>query len=177
MQHILFEMEAGVILLEGDSVVLSYSYKQMPSDPESVARWVASMAKEKGIGTLIVSKSEIAEALRRSGIESSSLPPEEMDSLKSRRLSLMVSSGLAADQSEALEFVRQSALKTTEEAIMVESSRQDLHLVQAIQALDDLDRFLNLMTERVSEWYGLHFPELTQIMQDNVLLSKLIVET
>jgi nucleolar protein 56 len=49
--------------------------------------------------------------------------------------------------------------------------------VQAIQALDDLDRFLNLMSERVSEWYGLHFPELTQIMQDNVLLSKLIVET
>src|SRR5712691_1773367 len=115
MEVTLFETEAGVILLDGDRVVLSYSYKQLPSDPESVARWVGSIASEKGITTLIVSKSELAEALRRSGIESSRLPPEEMDKLKSRRLTLMVSAGLAANEPEALEFVRQSALKTTEE--------------------------------------------------------------
>ncbi len=72
-------------------------------------------------------------------------------------------------------ILRQSALKAAEEAITVQSSRQDLHLVQAIQALDDLDRFLNITTERVSEWYGLHFPELLELLQDNLLLCKLVV--
>src|SRR5437016_290273 len=178
MQVKLFETEAGVLLLDdADNVLASYSFKQMPSrSADSISRWAASIAteqKKEGIKVL-VSNPEHAGPLQAAGVESSPLPQEELEKLKSRRLELMVTGGLAANEEEARESVRQAALRATEEAIMVESSRQDLHLVQAIQALDDLDRFLNIMTERVSEWYGLHFPELAQIIQDNLMLSKLV---
>ena len=75
-----------------------------------------------------------------------------------------------------LEALRQKSIAAAEETIREASSRPDLHLVQAIQALDDTDKYLNITATRASEWYGLHFPELTQMTQDNVALCKLISE-
>ena len=73
-----------------------------------------------------------------------------------------------------IEALRQKSIAEAEAAIREASSRPDLHLVQAIQALDDTDKYLNITATRVSEWYGLHFPELTQMVQDNVALCKIV---
>ncbi len=73
-----------------------------------------------------------------------------------------------------LEALRQKSIAAAEEAIREASSRPDLHVVQAIQALDDTDKYLNVTATRASEWYGLHFPELPPMVQDNVALCKLI---
>jgi nucleolar protein 56 len=75
-----------------------------------------------------------------------------------------------------LEAIRQKSISAAEEAIREASSRPDLHLVQAIQALDDTDKYLNVTATRSSEWYGLHFPELTEMVQDNVSLCRIISE-
>ena len=82
----------------------------------------------------------------------------------------------AAPEGESLEEVRRNSLAAAEEAIRVASSRPDLHLVQAIQALDDADKFLNVTATRVAEWYGLYFPELTQMVQDNLALCRLVTD-
>jgi len=74
-----------------------------------------------------------------------------------------------------LESIRQKSIAAAEEAIRKAGSRPDLHLVQAIQALDDADKFLNVTSTRAAEWYGLHFPELTQMVQDNAALCKMIL--
>jgi nucleolar protein 56 len=74
------------------------------------------------------------------------------------------------------EALRRKSISEAEAAIREASSRPDLHLVQAIQALDDTDKYLNITATRASEWYGLHFPELTQMVQDNVTLCKVISE-
>jgi nucleolar protein 56 len=76
----------------------------------------------------------------------------------------------------SIEEIRQKSIAAAEAAIREASSRPDLHLVQAIQALDDQDKFLNITATRALEWYGLHFPELTQMIQDNIPLCKMIAE-
>ncbi len=38
----------------------------------------------------------------------------------------------------------------------------DRFIVQAIAGLDELTKSANLLTERLMEWYGLHFPELVE---------------
>lgn len=78
--------------------------------------------------------------------------------------------------SPEFEALRKKSIAEAEAAIREASSRPDLHLVQAIQALDDTDKYLNITATRASEWYGLHFPELTQMVQDNVALCKIISE-
>ena len=43
---------------------------------------------------------------------------------------------------------------------------RDRNLVQAIRSLDDLIETANLMSERLHEWYGMHFPELADYAKD-----------
>jgi nucleolar protein 56 len=88
----------------------------------------------------------------------------------------MVRSGLAPDEAAALEIIRQYSIAIAEEAIREASSRPDLHLVQAIQALDETDKHLNIVAARASEWYGLHFPELAQMTQDSIAVCSMISE-
>jgi nucleolar protein 56 len=77
-------------------------------------------------------------------------------------------------RTQDLEELRRKSIEEAERAIREASSRPDLHLVQAIQALDDTDRYLNVTATRAAEWYGLHFPELGQLVQDNLVLCRLI---
>ncbi len=39
------------------------------------------------------------------------------------------------------------------------SEKKDRLIVQTISALNDMDKILNTMSERLREWYGLHYPE------------------
>ncbi|XP_074294816.1 putative nucleolar protein 5-2 [Silene latifolia] len=50
----------------------------------------------------------------------------------------------------------------------------DTMIIQAIGLLDDLDKELNTYAMRVREWYGWHFPELSKIVQDNILYAKAV---
>lgn len=47
-------------------------------------------------------------------------------------------------------------------------------IFQAIDLLDDLGKELNTYAMRVREWYGWHFPELTKIIQDNILYARAV---
>jgi len=47
----------------------------------------------------------------------------------------------------------------------------DDHLHQAVGALDDLQETENVLMERLREWYGLHFPELTKTVDEEEFLS------
>ncbi|MBN2203202.1 MAG: hypothetical protein JW700_03385 [Candidatus Aenigmarchaeota archaeon] len=38
--------------------------------------------------------------------------------------------------------------------------KHDKVIIQAVSALNDLERILNTMSERLREWYGLHYPEV-----------------
>jgi nucleolar protein 56 len=43
-------------------------------------------------------------------------------------------------------------------------------------ALDDVEKALNVIVSRLREWYGLHYPEATQRMDNALQLARLIVE-
>lgn len=46
----------------------------------------------------------------------------------------------------------------------------DRHVVHAVGAVDDLHETVNLLAERVREWFGLHFPELPDAVEAETLL-------
>jgi nucleolar protein 56 len=52
--------------------------------------------------------------------------------------------------------------------------RRDKLIVQVVSALNDLERILNTIMERLREWYGLHYPELD--VKDHGKFASLIVE-
>ena len=50
--------------------------------------------------------------------------------------------------------------------------RKDMVLIQAINALDDINKTVNLFTLRIKEWFGLHYPEYN--VTDNLLIGSII---
>ncbi|MBP1911100.1 C/D box methylation guide ribonucleoprotein complex aNOP56 subunit [Thermococcus stetteri] len=48
--------------------------------------------------------------------------------------------------------------------IQEQSGARDKMIIQAIEALDDIDKVINLLVSRLREWYGLHFPELDELL-------------
>jgi len=54
------------------------------------------------------------------------------------------------------------------------SEKRDLLIAQAVQALDDLDKTLNLFVGRIREWYGLHFPELSRLLDKHETYLRLV---
>jgi len=50
----------------------------------------------------------------------------------------------------------------------------DIMVIQAISMLDDLDKELNNYMMRLREWYGWHFPELSKVIQDNLIYAKVV---
>ena len=48
--------------------------------------------------------------------------------------------------------------------IQEQSGARDKMVIQAIEALDDIDKVNNLLISRLREWYGLHFPELDELL-------------
>lgn len=161
-----YTTEAGSILLKGGRAMASG--KSAPA--------LFEKAKQMGAASVAVSaEAELASA-RAAGLDASLMEREEKERLDADKTGLMVRSGLAQDEAAAIELIRRRSIAEAEAAIREASSRPDLHLVQAIQALDETDKYLNIVATRASEWYGLHFPELTQMMQDNVALCRMISE-
>lgn len=54
------------------------------------------------------------------------------------------------------------------------SGKKDLIVIQAVLALDDLDKTLNLFTNRLREWYGYYFPELGSLVGNSVIYTRLV---
>ncbi len=56
------------------------------------------------------------------------------------------------------------------------AQKRDLLVAQAIRAIDDLDKSVNLYATRLREWYSVHFPELNDLVEDHELYSMLVSE-
>ncbi|KAI1358245.1 Nop-domain-containing protein [Xylaria arbuscula] len=50
--------------------------------------------------------------------------------------------------------------------------RNDNHIIRAIATLDNIDKGINLFSQKLREWYSWHFPELYPICSDNLTFAK-----
>jgi len=57
-----------------------------------------------------------------------------------------------------------------------ETVKKDKIIVQTIDAIDEIDKSLNIFIERLREWYGLHFPEMNRIIEKHEKFAKIVSE-
>ncbi len=89
---------------------------------------------------------------------------------------LKYASELGFSEQEFREFSHRVNLILTKNKVRTTYGKKDKLLTQAIEALDDTDESLNLLTERIREWYSLHFPEMNGAIEDNEKYSELILD-
>lgn len=73
-----------------------------------------------------------------------------------------------------LDIYREATIHLAKESVR-SSIGPDVHLGQAVRAYDDLVFTTNILSERLREWYGLHFPEL-EVMSEGEPYARTIAE-
>ncbi len=55
-----------------------------------------------------------------------------------------------------------------------EKAAKDRYLAQTIAAYDDIVKIINLLAERLREWHGIHFPELSSEVSDHKKYAEIV---
>ena len=53
-------------------------------------------------------------------------------------------------------------------------NRQDKPIIQVIALIEQLDKDVNTFCMRLKEWFSWHFPELSKIVNDNLIFTRLV---
>jgi nucleolar protein 56 len=104
------------------------------------------------------------------------IPQEQSREFTKNKVELLASSGLAENADQAQELLRKVSLEVSSLKLRELSAKPDLQAMESVQALDEVDKSSNMLSARVREWYGLHFPELVSWIGDNASLMKLILK-
>jgi len=98
--------------------------------------------------------------------------------LKNFRLTLehqLKKIGIYKTQNEILRQYKEISEQLTKIKVSQAGGKADIIIIQIITTLDIIKKSLNLFSARLREWYGLHFPELTdKIIDDDIILASLV---
>ncbi len=72
--------------------------------------------------------------------------------------------------------LREKLFRKARETVRERFGEKDTHIVRAVNALDELDRVFNQLSEQITEWYASHFPELSRTINDNEKLLRMIID-
>ncbi len=148
---------AGVFAFDENKKLLSYKFFE--KKPETIAAGMTAFEKGKPFPEM----EEVLRRLREKGITETENSNSEKNiavgHLKNsfRRLALELK--FARTEQELNHLIAGVALEQTKQKI-TKLERRDKIIVHTISAISDLEKILNLMSERLKEWYGLHYPEM-----------------
>lgn len=138
---------------------------------ESELTWIKERVSEDMI---LVAESQLVPPIQRAKINVQPATDEDMRAIRKSQISMLVGSGLATSEEDAELAIRDVSMEISNLRIKDMSSNPDLQAMESVQALDEIDKTANIISSRLREWYGLHFPELVSMIDDNISLSKLV---
>lgn len=100
--------------------------------------------------------------------------PEVVQKFRDKLPSISVDLRVFKSKEDFDSFVREVSVQLAKAAVTIAVRERDLHAVQAVRTIDDIDKTLNLLAGRIREWYGLHFPELDRLMEKHESYVRLI---
>lgn len=185
MKKFLIVSELGLLLLDGGKLPLAkFSFPKEDrakrfldsssgvfSDDEKA--WLLQNVKD---GDIVASDQPVLQGLKDiPSIELQSIEDSDQREIRRNQISLLAQSGMANSTEEAEEGIRETSVELSSMRIKEMSSNPDLQAMESVQALDEVDKTANILSSRLREWYGLHFPELISMVDDNTSLVKLIL--
>ncbi|MHB8566562.1 MAG: NOP5/NOP56 family protein [Nitrososphaerales archaeon] len=185
MKHFLVVTELGLILLDEKSEPISkfqFSEKDRARNfldassgvlDEPSLSWLKQSIRSDDV---VLAEPQIVRSVSSGSIKAQAVAEEEQLEISRNRPELIVRSGLAVNREQAEDVIRDVSMAVSSLKIKELSANPDLQAMEAVQALDETDKIANILSARVREWYGLHFPELTSWIDDNVSLMKIILK-
>jgi nucleolar protein 56 len=145
---------------ESDNLIASkkfdnpiHSYRLLKSGERSIE--LDELAKIlHSFDFISVNDSSIAFLLRQSGLNSRIMSEDQQSKVQDEKPTLIVKSRLANNEMEAMQNLRSFAIEFSSTRVKEASEKLDLHVIQSISALDELDNLIqspNLYAEIVAK--------------------------
>lgn len=168
MQEVILT-ELGIVALDGKRRAAAFPFADAAAEYMAIRRGegdvsgVVAHASSLDSG-VAVNDVALLEALRSRSVEARAMDEAEVGRVQSEKLALLVEAGFASDEADAESRLRDFAMGLSSARVSEASQSPDAHIIQAIRAMDEADRALNGHNSRLREWYGLHFPELENVV-------------
>jgi len=161
--------ELGIAVFEEQKCIKTFPFSEPAEDYVFVKKAKSRLSDltrflhEKDIDVL-VNDVGLQDLLKKKSIESQLMNEVKLEDIQLTKPQILVDAGLAENHDDAIQKLREFAISLSSSKVTEVSSSPDLHIVQSINTLDDTDKIINGMSSRLREWYGLHFPELDNII-------------
>ena len=142
-----------------NSVKEYLAIKNKESKPNELINYLAKI--QRGVS---VSDESLLAILKKFSIDCHLMDEDELEKIQANKPQIIVDSGFASNLQDTLGKLREFALGFSSTKVTEVSESPDLHIIQAINSLDEIDKIANGLSSRLREWYGLHFPELDNMI-------------
>jgi nucleolar protein 56 len=154
-----------------DNAIGSYRLLKSGATPDEIKPFIEKL---RLFDPVAANDASFATVLRQAGLNSQLMPDDQQQSIQGSKPSYIVRAGFASSDQEAMQALREFAITLSSSRVKEASERLDLHIIQSINALDELDKIINTVGARMREWYGLHFPELDNLVQSLVAYAEIV---
>ncbi len=176
--YYIITLELGIVILNSDKDVIYFNKFKNPIESytkfkdknyEEIIKSIESLTfleKHQNI-KILTNFLEINDLLKDKDYKSiEKIPPLLEKYIQINKLDIYVKSNIFSNEKEIIKELRDFSLKWSSLKIQEASEQIDLHISQSINALDEIDKISNTLATRMREWYGLHFPELDNLLQN-----------
>lgn len=174
-------LELGLVAFDGagnvaasrkfDSALRSYRLLKSGGAPDEIRPFIDGL---RSFDSIAVNDASVEIMLRQAGLNTHLMPEEKQQEFQTSKPDYIVKAGFASSPADAMHLLRDFAIELSSSRVKEASERLDLHIVQSINALDELDKIINTIGTRMREWYGLHFPELDNMVQSLVAHAEIV---
>src|SRR5918996_1158508 len=123
---------------------------------------------------IVVNDDNLHSILGNLGLAADMMPAEKQQEIRKNIASFAVKCGLSADEGTAIQELRDFAIAVSSSRVKEASGKLDLHVTQAINALDELDHLVQSLTAyaRIVSSAGTRYRITNQILQDAGIQEK-----
>ncbi|MBQ03753.1 hypothetical protein CL673_03460 [Candidatus Bathyarchaeota archaeon] len=130
---------------------------------------------QMGFKTVILSNEPLAYALRGTGMNVEVIKGSEPESFIRENIeSIAVDFRAVANRSQYYALSREVSVLRTMQNVRRAQSERGSTTIHTVQLLNELDKSLNVLSGKLREWYGLHFPELNRVINDHEIYALLV---
>lgn len=174
---ILFEI--GICALEDTNLIYRKQFYNPEIEYSSIIQgeknYISDLIpKLRNYDQVRVNNKNLIEVFQRENIDVKLMSDSRQDEINQNKLDLIIKFGLSDDRDELAGILQKFAINLSSMKVKETSEKLDLHLVQAVNTLDEIDEIINTIGTRIREWYGLHFPELDYLLQNIITYANIV---
>jgi nucleolar protein 56 len=160
-----------VVSKKFDNAIRSYRLLKSGVNLDEIRWFIEKLRSFEPVST---NDASIAAVLRQAGLNSQLMSEDQQQYIQNSKPTLIVKAGFANNEQDAMQALREFAINLSSSRVKEASEKLDLHIIQSINALDELDKIINTVGARMREWYGLHFPELDNLVSSLGVYAEIV---